>query len=154
MGTYRYDYFQNLDARVNIDPGVAFYVINQPGHRLWFEGGLDLQFDKYRKVEVGKDESVIIVAGRAFAGYAKKFGETAELKTNVEFLQGAYSNTKSTSKQKPQRLIWDTSLAVHLVDALSVAGSFTLRWEKRVPKDESFYPLDTITALSLVYRFL
>ena len=47
MLTARHDKFQGLQARVNVDPGVAFYILKDPKNRLWTEVGYDFQFDRF-----------------------------------------------------------------------------------------------------------
>ena len=54
MATARHDRFQGLDLRLNIDPGVAFYALQKPNHRLWFEAGYDFQLD------VRRDEAIFV----------------------------------------------------------------------------------------------
>ncbi|HEY5374594.1 MAG TPA: DUF481 domain-containing protein, partial [Polyangiaceae bacterium] len=41
----RRDRFQGLDLRLNMDPGLAYYFVQDPKHQLWGEAGYDLQFD-------------------------------------------------------------------------------------------------------------
>src|SRR5690606_38390958 len=48
MTTARYDRFQGLDLRLNVDPGFAFYILPKPKHRLWAEVGYDFQYDLRR----------------------------------------------------------------------------------------------------------
>jgi putative salt-induced outer membrane protein len=41
----RRDRFQGLDLRLNFDPGLAYYFIDEKGPPLWAELGYDLQYD-------------------------------------------------------------------------------------------------------------
>ena len=58
MATARHDPFLGLKARLRVDPGFAFFIINEAKHRLWSEVGYDLQFDA-RRVLADKDDCVI-----------------------------------------------------------------------------------------------
>jgi putative salt-induced outer membrane protein YdiY len=58
MATARHDPFLGLKARLRVDPGFAFFIINQAKHRLWAELGYDLQFDA-RRVLAQKDDCLI-----------------------------------------------------------------------------------------------
>ncbi len=41
-----HDRFQGLDLRLNVDPGVAYYLIDEKVHRLWPELGYDFKYDR------------------------------------------------------------------------------------------------------------
>jgi putative salt-induced outer membrane protein YdiY len=163
MATARHDPFQGLVLRLNIDPGVAFYVLNDPKHRLWAEVGYDYQYD-YRTEDtvLEKDEDGNVVldamgnpnviadrvrpnhAARLFGGYANNINEHVTFGTGVEYLQSFLGAER-------WRLNWDTGLTVSLVQHLAIAATFTVRVDHDpAPNIEK---VDTITAFSLVYRF-
>ncbi|MBL9101635.1 MAG: DUF481 domain-containing protein [Myxococcales bacterium] len=58
MATVRHDPFLGLNARVRLDPGFAFYILQQAKHRLWAEAGYDFQVDA-RRVLGQKDDCLI-----------------------------------------------------------------------------------------------
>lgn len=163
MATARHDPFQGLELRLNIDPGVAFYVLKDPKHRLWTEVGYDYQYD-YRTFDaiLEKDDDGNVIrdadgdpniiaerdrhnhAARLFGGYANNINEHVTFSTGVEYLQ-------SFLAAKRWRMNWDTSLSASLVGNLGVAATFTVRIDNDpAPNIEK---VDTITAFSLVYRF-
>ena len=41
----RHDRFQGLELRINLDPGVSYYFIDEEKQQLWLEGGYDFQHD-------------------------------------------------------------------------------------------------------------
>lgn len=164
MATARHDTFQQLRLRMNIDPGVAFYILNEPEHRLWTEVGYDFQYD------VRTDEAVFLTdeesgdiiedadgnrtrvedrtlanhAVRLFGGYANRINESLTFDTGVEYLQ-------SVLKARRWRVNWNVGITAQLVNRLSIAGTFTLRIDNDpLP---TVREVDTISALSLVYRF-
>lgn len=163
--TARHDTFQGLDFRLNVDPGLAFYALNKTNHRLWFEAGYDFQYD------VRTDEARILVdadgnqvldmsgntqideavlkaepnhAVRLFMGYSNKLSERVSFDTGLEYLQ-------SVILAKRLRLNYLAALNTQLVERLSLAVTFTLRFENDPLPGVG--QLDTITAFSLAYRF-
>ena len=76
------DRFLGLDLRLNLDPGLAYYFIDSPKHRLWSELGYDLQYD-FRREET-------IVAASA-EGHSL---DRAEVR---------HSGRSSSAQQLPQR---------------------------------------------------
>ena len=152
MLTARHDPKQFLDLRLNVDPGVAFYALQDPKHRLWFEAGYDLQYDIYSEDAVAGDgmpvpDDLVTHASRLFAGYSNSLNENVTVNTGVEYLQ-------SLTAVEQHRVNWDSVLTFQLINRLSLASSFTLRYESRIEenKPEGFKPVDTITSLNLVYR--
>ncbi|MBL4688711.1 MAG: DUF481 domain-containing protein [Nannocystaceae bacterium] len=163
MATGRHDPFQQLDLRLNVDPGVAFYILNEAKHRLWTEVGYDFQYDVRTDEAVFEtnDEGAFIVdadgnrdrvedrtftnhAARVFGGYANSINENFTFSTGVEYLQ-------SVLELQRFRVNWDVGLTAQLVNRLSLATTFTLRFDNApLP---GVREVDTITAVSLVYRF-
>ncbi len=163
MGTVRHDRFQGLDLRLNIDPGVAFYAIQKPNHRLWFEAGYDFQYDVYS--ELGRDEAqqasidegnngplgirpektLTNHAARAFVGYSNNLSEFVSFDTGVEYLQSVIEAPRF-------RLNWLNSLTMQVANRVSLGLSFQLRYENQpLPTVEK---LDTVTAVLLGVRFI
>lgn len=149
MGTARYDPLQFLDLRLNVDPGVAFYALVSPEQRLWFEAGYDFQYDIYTKDAKDKKgaklEGGSTHASRLFAGYQNQMLEGIGFLTGLEYLQ-------SLTAAKQHRINWDNALTLQLRAKLSLAATFTLRYESREVETEGFKPVDTITSLNIVYQ--
>lgn len=164
MATARHDVFQGLDLRLNIDPGVAFFALTKPNHRLWFEAGYDFQFDLRTKCQRDPDnpgetlkdmvtndciktpnnrKTSEIHAARLFGGYVNKLSENLTFNTGLEYLQ-------SLQHADVFRLNWENALSVQFKANLSIAATFILRYEN-TPLD-GVEKLDTQTALNLVYR--
>jgi len=149
----RHDRFQGLDLRLNLDPGVAYYVIDEKAHQLWGELGYDLQYD------VRNDDALAVAAAagdpqeetetrhsaRAFVGYDNKLNEAVTFKTGLEYLQGLDSTEN-------WRLNWDAALTSQIAGNFSLSTTFSLKYDHNpLPEVET---LDTVTAISLVYQLL
>lgn len=145
----RRDRFQGLDARLNLDPGLAYYFIVEEKQRLWAELGYDLQYD------VRRDEAIALAAiegtdlektktrhsARGFLGYHTNVNEHVSFDTGAELLVGIPSTEN-------WRLNWDTSLTAALDTRFSLGASFNLRYDNNpLPGVEE---LDTITAMNLI----
>ena len=161
----RYDPFQGLAYRMNIDPGFAYYAINRPVHRLWFELGYDFQYDLRtddgRLLRDDEGQPILDMAGntqldptidkvllnhavRAFVGYSNRLSESVTFDTSLEYLQ-------SVILARRFRLIYLAALSTQLWERFSLAVTFQLRYEHDpLPHVR---PLDTITGVSLAYRF-
>ncbi|HEY8377058.1 MAG TPA: DUF481 domain-containing protein [Nannocystis sp.] len=163
MLTARHDKFQGLQARVNADAGVAFYILNDPKNRLWTEVGYDFQFDRFLlEATYAKDANGAIVvddmgnpvigiprerynhAVRLFGGYANNINDKVTFATGVEYLQSVQYGPR-------WRLNWDTSLTANLINRLAIALTFTARVDNNPAP--GVRKVDTITAASLIYRF-
>ena len=161
----RFDPFQGLQYRMNVDPGFAYYAINRPNHRLWFELGYDFQYDLRtdqgrllrdeegnlildmtgsRQIDPAIDKYLINHAVRAFVGYSNRLSESVTFDTSLEYLQ-------SVIVARRFRLIYLAALNTQLAERFSLAVTFQLRYEHDpLPHVR---PLDTITGFSLAYRF-
>lgn len=163
--TARHDPFQGLEYRMNVDPGFAYYAINRPVHRLWFELGYDFQYDM--RTDEGRllrdpdgnlildmtgdtqfdpaiDKVLLNHAVRAFAGYSNRLSEAVSFDTSLEYLQ-------SVILARRFRLIYLAALNTQLMERFSLAVTFQLRYEHDpLPHVRR---LDTITGFSLAYRF-
>ncbi|MGB1274774.1 MAG: DUF481 domain-containing protein, partial [Nannocystaceae bacterium] len=174
MFTGRHDRFQGLAFRLNVDPGFAFYILNKKANTLWAEAGYDFQYD--RRTNLALDENAAAVAAnmdaimeaemngetppeplavldpvfsnhayRLFLGYSNRMTETISFDTGVEWLH-------SFVDPAIFRLNWDNNLTVSLAKRFSLGLTFTLRYEnKPLP---TVRPLDTITSVNLIYRFI
>lgn len=170
MTTARRDRFQGLDLRLNVDPGVAFHVLAEAGHRLWVEAGYDFQYDRRRQAAIFEtrpvepsapdpddpslaatervrlaDDTLANHAARLFVGYNNSLSDRVTLDTGLEYLQ-------SVLAAKRFRVNWVSALGIQLAGRVGVAVTFTLRYENQpLP---TIRPLDTITAVLLTMRFI
>lgn len=163
--TGRHDTFQGLVYRMNVDPGFAYYAINKPNHRLWFEAGYDFQYDLRTdeartlldadgnpvldmdgdtQIDPSIDKYQLNHAVRLFAGYSNKLSDKVSFDTGLEYLQ-------SVLLARRFRLNYIAAINTQLVERFSLAVTFALRYENDPLPDVR--QLDTITSLSLVYRF-
>lgn len=146
----RRDPFQDLDLRLNFDPGAAYYLIIEEKQHLTFEVGYDLQYDLREGAALVAAEAAgapiaateVRHAVRGFAGYDNALNEHVSLNTGLEYLQ-AFALAENF------RLNWVTSVTAVLTDTFSLAAGFTLRYDNNpLPGVEK---LDTLTTVSLVY---
>ncbi len=149
----RRDRFQGLDLRLNLDPGVAYYFIDEKAQQLWTEIGYDLQYDVRRDENIdaaaAKGESVdktkVQHSGRLFAGYTNSVNEHVKFNTGVEYLQGLPETER-------WRLNWDVGLSSAIGGDFSLATTFSLKYDHApLPGVKE---LDTVTALNLVYTLM
>jgi putative salt-induced outer membrane protein len=149
----RRDRFQGLDLRLNLDPGLAYYVIDEPKEQLWAELGYDFQYDVRRdqniQEELRKSGGAVVIdktetrhSLRAFAGYRHQLNDNVGFNTGVEFLLGI-------PKTDYWRLNWDAGLTAAIAESFSLATTFSFKYDN--------HPLpgvkktDTLTAVNLVY---
>ena len=150
--TARRDRFQDLDLRLNVDPGFSFYALTDPKQRLWFEAGYDFQFDLREQQAIDDallagevvERTFINHAARLYAGYVNNLNEHVSFDTGIEYLQ-------SVVDAPVFRVNWVTGLTASLSSRVSLATTFTLRYENDpLPGVEQ---LDTITSVLLGVRF-
>jgi len=154
MATARYDEFQGLDLRLNIDPGIAMYAIVEEKHKLWFEVGYDFQVDvrnpeALRRAEVIEMEDLERVrlnhAARLFAGYTNNLSKYVTFDTGLEYLQSFLIG-------RWFRFNWVNALGVNITNRFSLAATFTLRYDN-LPL-AGVEKLDTVTAVLLGLRII
>ncbi len=144
----RRDRFQGLDLRLNVDPGLAYYFVDDAKHQLWSELGYDLQYDVRRRQSIagtalGRTETRH--SARAFAGYDNKLNASVSFVTGVEYLQ-------SVMASEDWRLNVDAGLTSAIAGRFSATTAFGLRYDHHpLPGIEK---LDTLTSFSLVYTLL
>lgn len=143
----RRDQFQDLNLRLNFDPGIAYYFLIEEKQHLTFEAGYDLQYD-IRDLDDPEDPTLALDATavrhavRLAAGYDNSINEHVTFETNIEYLQ-AFDPSEAF------RINWISFLSAKLSTSLAVAAGFTLRYDNfPLPGIEK---LDTITTLNLVY---
>jgi putative salt-induced outer membrane protein len=154
MTTARYDEFQGLDLRLNVDPGIAMYAIQQEKHKLWFEVGYDYQLD-VRRVEALREAEIIAMedlerirqnhAARLFGGYTNNLSKYVTFDTGLEYLQSFLIG-------RWFRFNWVNALSVQINNRFSLATTFTLRYDN-LPLP-GIQKLDTVTAVLLGVRLI
>lgn len=161
MLTERYDRFQGLASRTNIDPGAKFVFWKPENSTLWGELGYDFQHDirtqtGRRKLDAdGKhipgeyyDKTLDDHSARAFVGFRHAFGKEVTFSTGLEYLQSLVTTELASQNS---RINFDATLAAKLYGGIAAGIGFTLRWD-RAPLDGR-KSLDTATTLSLIYAF-
>ncbi len=148
----RRDRFAGLGLRMQVDPGVAYYIVNRAERVFWAELGYDLLHDIRREdalVAPGApagtaplDKTQTVHSGRAFLGYKYKINEGVSIGFGLEFLQGI-------SDTGIRRLNGDAVVSSKFSESFALATSFLFRYDNSpLPGKEQ---LDTITSVSLVY---
>ncbi len=148
-----HDRFQGLDLRLNVDPGVAYYLIDDKLHRLWPELGYDFQYDVRYQETIDEaaaqgqylSDTAARHSARAFLGYENGLAGSVDFDTGIEFL-------KSLSESENWRLNWDTAFHAAVAGNFSLAVTFSLKYDNNpLP---GIRDTDLTSALSLVYQVL
>lgn len=145
----RRDRFQGLDARLNLDPGLAYYFVQTETQRLWAELGYDYQYDLRRNdaiaaaaakgTTLGKTKARH--SGRGFLGYHTSVNDNVSFDTGAELLLGI-------PKTENWRVNWLSSLTAALDSRFSLGATFNLRYDHNpLPGVEK---LDTVTSMNLI----
>jgi putative salt-induced outer membrane protein len=154
----RNDRFQGLDLRLQIDPGIGYYFVDDPKHLLWAELGYDYLHDIRRdqdrivldattKMPTGEilDKTNDVHSLRVFFGYDNELNEAVTFTLGLEYLQGL--NDASI-----HRFNGDAKLTSKLGSGFSLATSFSLRYDNQPVAGKE--KLDTVSAINLVYKVL
>jgi putative salt-induced outer membrane protein YdiY len=153
----RNDRFQGLDLRLQIDPGLGYYFVNDAKQLLWAELGYDYLHDVRRDqdrvvkdaagVPTGEvlDKTNTVHSGRLFLGYDNQLNEAVTFTLGIEYLQGL-------SSTDVRRLNGDAKLSSKLGAGFSLATSLSLRYDNSPLAGKE--KVDTVTAVSLVYKLL
>lgn len=165
MLTERYDRFQGLASRTNIDPGAKYMIWKPENSALWGELGYDFQYDirtqtgRHKLDADGKeipgaplnDKTLSDHSARAFLGFRHAFSKEVTLSTGLEYLQ-SFVKTELTEKTAPNsRVNFDVTIAAKLYGGIAAGVGFTARYDRTpLPGREK---LDTATTLSLIYAF-
>jgi putative salt-induced outer membrane protein len=149
----RRDRFQGLDLRFNLDPGFAYYFLDDDQTQLWSELGYDLQYD-VRTDEVldaaaaeGNELSSTRLrhSGRLYVGYEASLNEIVSIGTGIEYLQGV-------PETRFWRLNWDGGVSSSISGRFSIATTVSVKYDHTpLPGVET---TDVTTAVSLVYQLL
>ena len=153
----RNDRFQGLDLRLQIDPGVGYYFINDSKQLFWAEIGYDYLHDIRRdedrivKDAMGMptgeilDKTSTVHSGRLFVGYDNQLNEAVTFTLGVEYLQGL-------SDGDVRRFNGDAKLSSKIGGGFSLATSFSLRYDNTPVAGKE--KLDTVTSVNLVFKVL
>ncbi|MEO8185284.1 MAG: DUF481 domain-containing protein [Deltaproteobacteria bacterium] len=148
----RRDRFLHLDLRLNIDPGLAYYFIDEKDERLWAELGYDLQFDLRQQSLVDAallDDAVPDVTrsevrhnARLFGGYVNQLAAAVKFNAGIEYLQ-------NVQEAKNAILNVDAGLTSQLNTSFSIATTLAIKFDNNpLPGVEK---TDVVSALNLVY---
>ncbi len=160
--TERYDRFQGLASRTNIDPGVKYIFWLRDKSAFWGELGYDYMHDirtptgqRALDADGNKDYSAPRLdktlddhSARAFVGFRHAFNSEVTFSTGLEYLQ---SMVKTELASQNSRLNVDATLAAKLYGGIAAGIGFTARYDKNPLPGRS--NLDTATTLSLIYAF-
>ena len=154
INTGRHDYFQGLDFRYNLDPGVKYLFVMEDVTKLWGELGYDFQYDVRNdnaRSTNNADGTVTIASKtesdhsvRAFVGFTHAFNDAVNLNTGLEYLQ-------SFKEAKHSRLNFDALFAAKLGGGLALGAGFSARFDNSPLAGKK--KLDTVSTLSLIYSF-
>jgi putative salt-induced outer membrane protein len=149
----RHDRFQGLELRINLDPGLGYYFIDEDKQQLWLEAGYDFQHDIRRDdaiAESAADSFYLAKTNdrhslRAFAGYSSELSDSVKVATGLEYLQGLNPATN-------YRFNWDGSVTSAVGKGFSIATAVSVRYDHNpIPGVEK---TDIVTSISLVYHLL
>jgi putative salt-induced outer membrane protein len=146
------DRFQGLNLRLSIDPGLAYYFIDQKSQRFWTELGYDLQYDVRRQEFIDAaalqdppvilDDTEVRHNVRLFVGYDNQISQAVKFNLGVEYLQNVQA-------AKNARVNVDAGLTSQLSGNFSIAATVSVRYDHNpLPGVEK---TDVISALNLVY---
>lgn len=148
----RHDRFQGLDLRLNIDPGLAYYFVDEPKHHFWGEVGYDYQFDI-------RDEEIVAAEGidrrqsrhhaRLFVGYDNKVNEAVSFVMGIEYLQGLSPYRDEVTDQVNWQVNSDFGLTSRISERFSVAVHLNVRYDNNPLQDLA--RTDVLTSANLVY---
>lgn len=160
QSTGRRDRFQGLDLRLNVDPGVAYYIFHTKTHRLQAEIGYDLQHDIRRDASLVQSapegsppgtppppplpKTQTLHNARLFVGYENKLRKEVSLIVSAEYLQ-------NFGDLETYRFIADIGLQSNVAERLALATTYTARYENKPLPNVA--DLDSIASVNLVYSF-
>ncbi len=163
IATGRNDYFQGVDFRLNLDPGVKYLFLDAPDNKLWGELGYDFQYQinnddarvlldaSGKPVSLGNVPPIYSVdktesdhSGRVFAGFKHAFNKEVTFSTGLEYLQSVVAGTR-------YRVNYDALVAAKLGGGLSLGLGFSARYDHDPLPGK--VDLDTATTLSIIYSF-
>ena len=149
----RKDEFQFLVLRLNIDPGLAYYFLDEKNLQVWSEVGYDLQYDIREDDKVDEtrldpdvedlDKTETRHGARVLLGYIHQLSPDDGLDSWVEYIH-ALNDTKF------YRINGSAAITSQLAGSLSLASSVTVRYDAN-PVDDEVEKTDLVMAVNLVY---
>lgn len=137
QATVRHDHFEGLDLRLNLDPGLSYFFINDKTMRLQSDVGFDLQYDR-PKDKAQKDETQS--NARLFLGYEQTVHDSISVLTDVEYLP-------SFADLGTYRFVVNAGVRVYLTTHLALTMQYQARYENHpLPNVDRF---DALTAVTL-----
>jgi len=149
----RRDRFQGLDLRLRVDPGIAYYFLDDKAEQLWAEFGYDLQYDIRRRANLraaaadGTElaRTAVEHSLRTFLGYESKLNDSVAVNLGLEYLQ-------SVERADAWRINWEAALTAKLTDRFSSATAVTVLHDQApLPGVER---TDAMMSFNLVYQLL
>ena len=149
----RHDRFQGLELRINLDPGLGYYFIDEDKQQLWLEAGYDFQHDIRRDDAIAEAEADGYFLAktndrhsvRAFVGYSSQVSDSVTVASGLEYLQGLDPATN-------YRFNWDGLVNSAVGKGFSIATAVSVRYDHNpIPGVEN---TDIVTSISLVYHLL
>jgi putative salt-induced outer membrane protein len=144
----RRDRFQGLDLRLNLDPGFAYYFVDEKSQRLWAELGYDLQYDLRNQDFIDAALPVVIEDSevrhniRGFFGYDNQLTEALKFAAGLEYLQ-------NVTAAENARLNFDAGLTAQVNQDFSIGTTVSIKFDNNpLPGVQK---MDLIMALNLVY---
>lgn len=156
--TGRYDKFQGLAFRLNLDPGLKYIVEKSARTALWVEAGYDFQHDT--RTEAGRvkldeagaplpgllDKTRIDHSARLFGGFRHAFTQDVTFAWGLEYLQ---SFIETDLGDMNSRVNLNAVLAAKLFKGFSLGVGFNAAYDRLpIPGRKQ---LDTTTTLSVIY---
>lgn len=163
----RNDRFAGYDARLQLDPGLGYAIVNRKTVQLTGEGGYDFMYQKNRTdarylldankavvrdstgkilLDPDKPDHYTIHSVRVAANFEYVFNDATKLSTMLEFLQ-------SVNETDFYRLNFDAALTAKLGKALAFSFGESIRFDNSAAKLGKA-KTDYMTSASLVYTFL
>lgn len=158
IATGRYDKFQGLAFRLNLDPGFKFIIFKSTRTALWAEAGYDFQYDL--RTEEGRreldgdgnptgailDKTRTDHSARLFGGLRHAFSQDITFSTGIEYLQ---SFIRTDLGPMNSRINFNAVLAAKIYKGFSLGVGFNAAYDRLpIPGREQ---LDTTTTMSLIY---
>lgn len=158
--TGRRDRFQGLDLRLNVGPGVAFYVVRNQESRLWAEVGYDFQHDLRTREAIDEAEAEGVFLdpdeqrhnARLFAGYEHRLNDRLRFDSGIEYIRQLFVPADLQPARTNWRLNYTSALSTELVRRLSFATAVTAMYDNNPLPNVA--RLDVMTSFNLVYSLL
>lgn len=154
----RRDRFQGLDLRLQIDPGVAYYFVDEKEEQVWVEVGYDYLHD------IRRDDAIVdatgaplldasgaplektktVHSGRVFFGLDEEISEGVSIIADIEYLAALTDTTF-------WKLNGDAMVTSKLGKHFALATAFSFRYDHApLPGKER---LDEITSVNFVWSY-